>query len=319
MSNVFFNGLTCSVSSGTTLGVYAPIDRVQSIKVDFQVPRANEMNLGRFAPLVNRPVINYTPVNLNIEYIKADKNVETCLGLLNSTGLAIQIGNGTQVTDWGCRTYPVVLAPIQSQINMGEYDVVSGVLKSFRLQGAINDVVKGSFAVEGLDLRQKANNNIQSVVPTYSGSVVRSQDVTITGIDFTGLGYSGLIITSFSFGAAFGYSAQMRLGDQYPTRRMVEGNATLNLDAYIDGTTNTATGLAIYTPGSYLSGTYVFTLAPSCAGNQSPTTITLKNPYLENQSLGLTVGSFVNVSLGFSVPLTIVAEEARSGPNVTIT
>ena len=321
MSNIFFNGLIANMSSGNTIGTYAPIDRVQSVRVEYQIPRASVFTLGRFKPLPDRPVINYTPVNMSVDYIKGDKNVETCLGILNSTGLATLIGNGTKVDDWGCRTYPCYLAPVSYPTNVGEYDVVSGVLKSFQLQCSVNEPVRGSFSVEALDLQEIANNNSKTT-PNYSGNLIRSQDVVITGIDFTGLGFSGLIIQSFAFGASFGYSSNFMMGKKYPVRRMIEANASLQLSAYIDGTTNTVSGLGIYDCGSYITGTYVLTLQPSCAGNQPPTVITLQNPYIESQSLGVQVGSFIQVSLGFSAPLTISPQEATGanmGTNVTIT
>lgn len=321
MPNVFFNGMLSNMSSGNTLGVYAPIDRVQSVRVDYQIPRNNLQVLGRFKYLPDRSVINYTPVTMSVDYIKGDKNVETCLGILNSTGLATLIGNGTRVDDWGARTYPCYLAPVSSPTNVGEYDVVSGVLKSFQLQGSINEPVRGSFSVEGLDLQQ-VPNNAPKVTPNYSGNLIRSQDVVLTGMDFTGLGFSGLIIQSFGFAASFGYASDFQLGRKYPVRRMIQANSSLSISAYIDGTTNTVPTLGQYDCGTYISGTYVFTLQPSCAGNQAPTVITMQNPYLESQSLGVQVGSFISVQLQFSLPLTIVPFEATGygyGPNCTIT
>jgi hypothetical protein len=181
--------------------------------------------------------------------------------------------------------------------------------------------VRGSFAVEGLDLQQVPNNQ-SKITPNYSGNLIRSQDVVLTGMDFTGLGYSGLIIQSFAFATSFGYASEFQLGSKFPVRRMIEANSTLSISAFIAWTTNTVTGLGLYDCGSYITGTYVFTLQPSCAGNQAPTVITMQNPYLESQSLGISVGSFIQVQLGFSVPLTISAQEATGfamGSNATIT
>lgn len=321
MPNIFFQGATVNVSSGTTLGTYATVDRVQSVQFSYNIPRTDIRTLGRFKPLADRPVINYTPVSMSVSYLKGDKNVEACLGLLNSTGLATLIGNGTKVTDWGLRTYPIYLSPVTLQSNVGEFDVVSGALKSFSLAGAVNEPVRGSFSVDALDLQEIPNGNAR-VTPNYSGQLIRSQDITYTGIDYTGLGYSGLIIQSFTFAASFDYASHIKLGDQFPVRRMINGNATLQLEAYIEGTTNTVPTLNQYQCGSYITGTYVFTLQPSCVGNQAPTVITLQNPYLESQSLGVQVGNFIQVSLGFSVPLTIVPFEATGagmGSNCTIT
>jgi hypothetical protein len=152
--------------------------------------------------------------------------------------------------------------------------------------------------------------------------LIRFQDVSLTGVNFTGLGYSGLIIQSFAFNTSFTYSSNFKLGDKYPARRMTEATASLQLSAYIDGTTNTVTGLGMYDCGSALSGQYVFSLQPMCVGNQAPTVITMTNPYLEAQSFGAQVGSFIQVQLSFSVPLTVVPFEATGfamGSNCTIT
>lgn len=322
MANIFFNGLIANMSSGNTLGVYAPIDRTQSVRVEYQIPRANIYTLGRFKPLPDRPVINYTPVTMSVDYIKGDKNVETCLGILNSTGVATLIGNGTKVTDWGCRTYPCYLAPVSQPNNVGEYDVVSGVLKSWGIQGTVNEPVRASFSVDALDLQQVVNNNAKTT-PNYSGQLIRFQDSTLTGIDFTGLGYSGLIIQSFSFNTSFSYASDFQIGKQYPARRMTEASASLQLSAYIDGVTSTVTGLNVFSCGSPLSGIYTLTLQPSCAGNQAPTVINLYYPYLESQSFGAQVGNFIQISLAFSIPLTISAYEATGlaglNSNCTIT
>ena len=316
-----FQGADVLMSSGTNAGVYAYIDRVQDAKVDFQFPRADPHMLGQFKPANQLPIINYTPVNLTVNYTKSDKNVERNLGILNSTGLATLIGNGHCISDWGLRTYPIYIAPISTQLNAGEIDVVSGALKSFSLAGSLNDVVRGSFTVEALDLQQVPNGG-SSVVPSYSGQVIRSKDVTITGIDFTGLGYSGLLIQSFNFDASFNYTPRIRLGEQYPTKIMTDGVASLRLSAFIQGTTNTITGLNIFSAGGYITGTYVFTLQSACSSTEPPTVITFTNPYSQSQAIGFQAANFLQADLSFSVPLTIVPYEATGygfGPNVTIT
>lgn len=320
MANIFYQGATLNMSSGNLPGVYAPVDRVQDVRFDDNLPRTKILTLGRFMPLPDQPIINYTPVSMSVSYVKGDKNVETCLGILNSTGVATLIGNGTKVTDWGLRTYPIYLSPVSQLNNVGEFDVVSGALKSFSLAGSVTEPVRGSFSVEGLDLQQVVNNN-PKVTPNYSGQVIRNQDIVLTGINFSGLGYSGLIIQSFSFGLSFDYASNFKLGDQFPVKRMIGGTATLQIESYIDGVTSTVTSLNQYQCGSYITGSYVFTLQPSCVGNQSPTIITLQNPYLESQQFGAQVGNFIQVSLGFSVPLTIVPYEATGlgQSNCTIT
>lgn len=320
MSNLFYQGIEIAMSSGNLNGVFAKIDRVQDIKVDYQIPRVQTRVLGRFKPLNDQPVINYTPAALSINYTMGNKDVPRNLGILNSTGIATLIGNGTQVIDWGCRSFQLYNSPVNSTQYAGEWDATSGVLKAFTLAGAVSEAVKGAFSVECLDFQQVANNTSKNV-PVYSGQLVKSENIIITGIDFTGLGFSGLIIQSFNFQTSFNYASTFRMGTKYPERRMTDGVATLQISAFMEGTTNTVTGLSQYDCGTFITGQYVLSLQPSCVP-EPPLTITLLNPYLDSQSLGSQVGNYVSVDLSFSIPLTVVAVEATGvgmGSNVTLT
>lgn len=315
---VNFQGATVNISTGNLLGVYAPVDRVSDVNFDYTLPRVNTTNLGRFKPLDERPIVNFAPVTMTVNYIYSDKNVPRCLGILNSTGIAIQIAQHSKVTDYGCRTYPIYISPASLGNNLGEFDIVSGALKSFAIQGSVNDIVKASFQVEALDLQQYTNNNPR-IIPIYSGQVVRPQDAMLTGINFTGLGYSGLIIQSFNFSTSFEYASQLRMGNQYPERKMNGGGITLSVAGYMEGTTNPVSSLSGYYPGNYISGQYVLSLQPGCNPIDSPTVITMTNPYLESQSISAPVGDTIKVNLSFSIPLTVVPGECAAGSYVTIT
>jgi hypothetical protein len=320
MPNVFFQGAELAMSSGVTPGVMANIQRLQDVRIDYQIPRTEVRTLGRFKPLNDRPVINYTPVNMSVSYAKSNKDVERNLGILNSTGVAVQIGQNTEVTNWGCRNYTLYNAPVTSPNYANEWDIVSGVLKSFALNGSVGQPVNGSFTVEAFDLQQAANNGTRTI-PSYSGNVIKPENITITGINFTGLGFSGLIVQSFNLQTAFNYAQTFRIGTKYPERRMTDAMASLQISAFMEGTTNTVTSLNQYDCGTFITGLYVMTLQPSCT-TDAPTTITLSYPYLESQSLGTQVGNYTAVELGFVAPLSIVAFEAtgaNQGSNLTIT
>lgn len=322
MANIFYNGAEIGITSGTAHNAYAMIERVQDIKVDYQIPRATTSVLGRFKPLNEQPVINYTPVNLSLSYTKGSKEIERYLGLLNSTGVAVQIGQNTEVSNWGSRNYVIYNAPIGSNTYAGQWEIASGILKSFSLNGSVGDVVKGSISVEGIDLRQSANSATRTT-PTYSGYLIKPEGQTITGIDFTGLGYTGLTIQSFSFQISFNHANTYRLGTKYPERRVTEANATLQLSAFMEGISNTATSITGYDCGAPIAGQHILTLQPSCAtGSSLATVITMTSPYLVSQSLGVQVGSFTAIDLSFVCPLSTVPFEctgANQGSNVTIT
>lgn len=317
-TTLFFQGAEIAMSSGVANETYARIQRVQNIDVNYQIPRTETRVLGRFKPLNERYVLNYTPVNLSVNYTEGNKDVERNLGLLNTTGVLVQIGQNTEVSNWGARSFQIYNAPINATNYAGQWNVLSGVVKSFSLAGSVGGVVDGSFVVEGTDLQQVAYNAARTV-PTYSGQVIKSENVTITGINFTGLGFSGLTVQSFNFNININHAATFRMGTRLPERRITDGTATLDLVGFMEGVTNTVTGLSIYDGGTPITGTYVLSLQPSCAGNEPPTVITLVQPYLKRQSLGTQIGNYTTVNLGFSIPLTCVAAEAALGSNVMIT
>lgn len=321
MATLFFQGAELFMNSGTTHGTFGRVDRVQDVRIDFQPPRTQTRVLGRFKPLNDQPVINYTPVNLSVNYTKGTKDFERNVGLLNSTGAAVQIGQGTTVSDWGARNYLVYNAP--NSVNLayaGQWEVASGILKSFTLNGSVGDAVRGSFSVEGLDLRQSPNTSPRSI-PSYSGNLIKPENQVITGIDFTGLGYSGLLVQSFSFQVSFNHTSTHRLGTKYPERRVTDVGATLQISAFVEGLSNTLTSLTGYDLGAALDGQHVLTLQPSCGGEPA-TVITMTNPHLTSHSIGMQVGNFTSVDLSFSLPLSIVPYECTGvgqGSNVTIT
>lgn len=324
MPNVYFQGAELFMSSGASATTVAKVDRVQDIQVDVSIPRVQTHVIGRFKPLNDQPVVNYTPASLSVSYTKGNKDVERNLGLLNSTGIGVQIGQGTDVADWGARDYQVMNVPTygaaQSLAYAGQWNVVSGILKSFSLQGSVGEPVKGSFSVEALDLRQVTNNSARAV-PNYSGNLIKPQNVSITGINFTGLGFTGLTLQSFSFGVSFDHAQTFRLGSQYPERRVTNVGATLQVVGFMEGASNALTSMTGYDNGQALDGQYVLSLQPSCGGEPA-TTITLSQPYLTSQSMGVQVGSFTQTSLSFAVPVSVVAFEATGagqGSNVTIT
>lgn len=320
MPNVYFQGAELFMSTGASATAVAKVDRIQDVSWNFQIPRTQTSVIGRFNPLADQPVINYTPTSLSVNYTKGNKDVERCFGLLNTTGVGVQIGQGTTVADWGARSFQQMNVPTYAGTALayaGQWDIVSGVLKSFSLQGSVGEAVKGSFSVEALDLRQVANTSARTV-PNYSGNLIKPAGVTITGINFTGFGFTGLVLQSFSFQLAFDHAQTFQLGTQYPERRVSAIGATLQLGGFMEGASNALTSLTGYDLGSPLPGQYVLSLQPSC-GPEPTTTITLTQPYLSSQSLGAQIGSMNQVSLGFALPCSVVPSEATAGCNVTIT
>lgn len=305
------------MSSGTVNDTYARVQRVTNVTVGFQPPRTAQRVIGRMLPLNQMPVLNYTPVSFSVNDTFGNKDVPRNLGLLNSTGLLTQIGQNTQVTDWGARSFQIYEAPINATSYAGQYNVVTGILKSYSLAGSVGGVVEESFTIEALDLQQVANNGARTV-PNYSGTVVKSENMVLTGINFTGLGFSGLTVQSFSFQTSINHAATFRLGTQFPERRITDGTATLQIVGFMEGVTNTVSSLNAYACGNSLTGTVVLSLTPGCS-NEPPLNITMVSPYLESQSITTAVGSYTEVTLGLSCPLTTVPAECVLGSNVLMT
>ncbi len=305
------------MSSGIVNDTYALIQRATNVSCAFQPPRTQQKVIGRMLPLNQQPVLNYTPATLSVNYTMGNKDVPRCFGLLNTTGLLVQIGQNTQVTDWGARSFQIYNVPINATNYAGQWNVVTGILKTFSLQGSVGGAVDGSFSVEALDRQQVANNSARTI-PNYSGVVVKSENMVLTGINFTGLGFSGLTIQSFNFQTSINHAATFQIGTQYPVRRITDGVATLQIVGFMEGVTNTVDSLNTYAAGNALTGTFVLALTPSCS-NEPPLTITMVSPYLDSQTVGTQVGNYTEVSLGFSIPLTTVAAETSLGSNVTLT
>ena len=322
MSNVLFNGAELFMSSGASASVFARVDRVQDVRVNYQIPRAQVGVLGRFSPLPGQPVINYTPGSLTANYTMGNKDVPRNLGLLNTTGVAVQIGQGTTVADWGARSFQLRNAPnAYTPVYAGQWDISTGVLKSFSLQGGVGEAVRGSFSVEALDVRQVANTTARTI-PTYSGQLVTPENQTLTGLSFAGLGYNGLLVQSFSFQLTFDHAQTFNLGTKYPEKRMTSAAAVLQISAFISGSvSNQLTSLTGFDPGSPLAGQYVLTLQPAC-GPEPAMTIATTNPYLLSQSIGVQVGNFTQIEISMGAPLSIIPFECTGGSqpsNVVIT
>jgi hypothetical protein len=318
MSNLFYNGADILMSSGNAGTTTAQIQGIQSANIGYQIPRSNIPVLGRFKPLNQRPVINYTPVPVSFEFVKFNKDVEFNLGLLNPTGIAVQIAQSPMtLANYGMRDVEVKLCPNNSESYAGQYNLRSGVINSYSIGGSVGDPVKGAFAMEFLDLQQVVNTSARTV-PNYSANIIKSENYTITGMNFSGFGYSGLILQSFKLDVNFSRTAAIRLGEKYPERRISEANATLSLQGFLEASSNAVTSLTQFDCGNFVTGNYSLSLLPSCS-SEPATVINMTNPYLESNSLGIQVGNYISVDLMFSAPLSIIPSECSNGSNVTIT
>lgn len=315
MSNIFFQGAELKISSGEAGTTTAFVPRTQSISVSYQVPRQNVSHLGRFKPLAQRPVINFTPVQASFDFIKSDNTVENMLGIANPTGLPNLLTNSEAINGYGLRNLEILMSPTVSSSYAGQIQIWSGCLASYSLSASVGEPARANVAFEGLDMTFISNTS-GKVSHDYSTSLVKPENFSLSGIYFSGLGISDIIVQSFSLSMSVGRSPTFRLGRKYPERPITEVTASMQLNGFIENI-NSFTGLATHDCGNPLTGVYYATLVPSCS-NGSAFTYVIRNPYVDSQSISNQVGNFATVDLSFSLPLTIVASETGDGSNITL-
>ena len=285
-----------------------PVQRITNAKIDFNVPRTNITVLNRGKPLDNRPVINYTPVDASFDFIKSDTMIEQSLGLINPTGVALFITDTKPATaTYGIRSMQVYYAPTSSASYNGLYDLKSGVLTSYTLQGGVTEPIRGSFGLQFLDMSGSVNMTSR-VTTNYSPSPILPAGQSLTGIGsattllLTGLGLTGTTIQSFSFSLGLNHASIMQLGQKFPIERpLTDVNASLQCQGYFEGINNSFTGLTSLDCGGP-AGIVGLTMTPSC-GASSSSSILMRGCYLDSFSSDAQVGNFTTFAASFSMPL----------------
>lgn len=303
-----------SGAAGTTLQT---VERVQNVSVGVNLNRTDVKVLGRFKSLNDRPAVTFSPPQFNVSYIKSSREVEQNLGILNTTGVGVAFADtdGLTVAGYGARNFQLIVSPAQSNNYYGQINILSGVVNSFSVSASVNEPARASFAGEALEWTNTANNNAKTA-QNYATELVIPENVRISGIDISGYGLSGITIQSFDLGINFSRQSAFQLGSRFPRRLISDLNASVSLRGFFEGITE-FTGLAQYSCGQPYTGTFYVTLQPACSSTAG-TTYVIKNPTLDSIQLGSQVGSFTSVDLGFSVPLSVNAQEAGTGANVII-
>lgn len=293
------------------------VPRVTNVKVDYNVPRANVMVLNRGKPLENRPVINYIPVQAGVEFYHSDSQIAQMLGICNSSGVCQSITDTRAATyTMGLRSMQVLFAPTNSANYNGLLDLKSGVLSSYSLQGSVGDPVRGSFTLDFLDMSGSVNTTARDST-NVAANLVKPEGMSLTGIQFTGYGLTGMTIQSFSFSLGLSRAAVQQIGTKFPLERpLTDVGASFQCTAFFDGINNSVTGLSQFDCGQPSVGTVGLTLTPSCGS--SPSTITMKNPYLDSFSIDSAVGGFSTVSISLSLPIGPNPLETSDGSVVII-
>ena len=313
-----YQGVELKISSGFAGTTMMTVERLQGVNFGFDFQRADVRQLNRFRPDINRPTMNYTPVTLSFDYIKGDSMVESVLGLTNPTGVICGITNSKALAGYGMRNFEIWQSPLESNNYVGQFNLSSGVLNSYSLAASVGDFAKTSLSFQNFDIGWVANSTAKGNAPTYNGIPVRSQDIQITGINFSGFGVSGFALQSFNLGINISRSETMQIGSKFPTeRQIVDATATLQVQGFIEGGNSTLTGFGSYDCGAATNGSIYITLLPSCGATPAMTYRAI-NPYFQGMSQNNTVGNFASVDLSFIIPLPISAHETGSASNLII-
>lgn len=312
------SALEVKMSSGQAGTTFQTVDRVQSASYGLTLEKSINRALGRFKPLEGQPKTNFTPVQLNVSFIKASKEIETNFGLVNSTGVGIVFGgtDGLTVAGYGARNFQLLHAPSQSNNYNGETDLWSGVLTSYNITASVGQPVQGSFSVEAVDFTNPGNTAGRNTV-SYATSAIIPENVRISGIDLSGVGFAGISIQNFSLGLSFSRQSAIALGSRIPSRIISDVNATISIDGYFEGALSSFSGARQFNCGQAYTGSFWMTLVPAC-GDGEATTYIIRNPYVDSLQVGAQVGNFTSLSLQFNCPISVNSGEAVSGSNVII-
>jgi hypothetical protein len=311
-----FQSSEIRISSGINGDFTQLIERVQGINISTQIPRSDIMVMGKTRALNARPVINYSPVSYSVDFIKATKEIENCLGILNPSGAAYNLGNSSILSGYGCRNLEVYIVDSSADSYNGQINIKSGYLQSYNVTTTVGDIVKGSFGGEGLDLEIIENQDARDLVNYDDVGIIKPENVQVSGIQFSGFGITGLSVQSFNIGLNFNRQSIFKLGSKFPIRPLTEARATISINGFIEGIKPIGT-LGRYDCGLPETGNYYLTVVPSCS-NYPATIYTIKNPYLDSWTFGAQIGSFISTELSFSVILPFSLQESLTGSNLII-
>jgi hypothetical protein len=317
-----FSAGQIQIQSGVA-GVGTPnlvnLNHATSVGISYSIPRADVSVLNRGKPLSERPVINYTPVDVSINCYKTNKDLERCLGLVNSNNVIsniIETRNGYSTS--GVRDFKVLYAPSSSSNYNSVVRVNSGVLTTYQIQGSVGDPVSASLSFQALEMSAAYVSSARDST-NYSASLVKPENATLTGIQFTGVGLTGVTIQSFSFSLGINRTQILELGSRLPTERpLTDVNAGIQVQGFFEGFNNAVTSLQTYACGQPMDGEVTLSFTPSCTTAET-TTINVVRPYFDSFSVEGQAGGFSTFTLSLNAPIGTNPTETTDGSVVKIT
>lgn len=300
-----------------------PLQMVNSVAINPSIPRANIGVMNRGKPLEQRPVINYSPVEASVDFTRNSSSVEEMLGLRGAVVTTNLTDTRGVAGTYAVRDMRVAYAPTNSANYNSFYDLKSGVLTSYSIQGGVSEPVRGSFSLQFLDMTGGYHGTARDST-TYAANVIKPENQVLTGLSsasslaLTGFGLTGVTIQSFSFSLGLNHTTVHQLGTKFPIERpLTDANASLQVQGFFDGMNNSLTGLGQFDCGAPAYGTVALTMSPACS-TASTSTITMINPYFDGMNVNGQVGGFSTFSMSFSLPIGPNPNETADGSVVRI-
>lgn len=307
-----FQGAELRISSGNkSLDIIC--DNIQSTNISYQNNRQETIYLGNYNPELNKPIINFTPIQLSFSYLKTNNNlIEENLGLLNLSGCFINLVSNNNINDYSSRDYKLLFRPPNTQNYNGQINLYSGYLSQYNLSANVGNPLACAVTIEALDIESLANNSGQ--IQITGKQIISPESTLITGINFSGLGISGLQIQSFSLNLSIQRNNSFVLGQKFPQKTIVQTNGQIQINGFLNNISQLAK-LSTINQNSP-ENNIILNLKNNCS-TEIFSTITIQKPYLDSKQISNQVGNFANVSLNFLVKPTIRPME-WSGENIII-
>lgn len=308
MPNIF-QGSELQIASG--ISGFFSCEKIQSLNISLQNNRQETTYLGNFNSEQKKPIINYTPVQLSFSYIKPVSNqIEENLGLLNPSGCFINLIANNNINNYSSRDYKILFRPPNKQIYNGQINLYSGYLSQYSLSANVGAPITCSVNAECLDTQSFFNNSGQSTI--QNSRIAIPEGLTITGINFSGMGISGLQIQNFSLNLTIQRNNSFQIGKKFPEKTIVQTNGNIQIGGFLNNITE-INKLSEIDSGSPIDDIYI-NIKDSCS-NSGIMSILVRKPYLESKQISNQVGNLANTSLNFSVKPTIKLNEI-SGENL---
>lgn len=305
--SIFFQGqgTEFKISSGNKTNDFT-IPNCQGISVNYQLNRQENTYVGNFSPEDEKQIINYTPIQVAFSYLNSEsKLLEENLGLLNPSGCFININKSNNINDYSSRDYKILFRPANSQNYAGQINLTSGYLGQYNISASVGSPVSSSVSLECLDIESISNNTIQSGLNQHQ--IVSTENTTITGINFSGFGVSGLQINNFSIGLTIQWNNVFKIGQKFPEKTIIDTKGEIQINGVLNNITE-AQKLSTLNYNSFYNGNINLKLKTKCLETEI-LDILIKKPYIESRNINIQAGNFTTVSLNLSTKPTIKPSE----------